>query len=90
MNLGRFILQKGVYRLFIHLLMIFQANEWAEDLDTDELRVFHVAKRHHPYHHWEPIHITTHREPLFDERLVYEGKHDKHTQVSMKFTGLHC
>lgn len=45
------------------------------------MKVFHSAKRHYPFHHWEPIHITTHDEPLFDERLVYEGKHDKHTQV---------
>ena len=50
-------------------------------MDTEELKVFTVAKRHGWFHHWEPIHITTHEEPLFDERLTYEGKHDKHTQV---------
>ena len=50
-------------------------------MDTEELKVFTVAKRHGWFHHWEPIHITTHDEPLFDERLTYEGKHDKHTQV---------
>ena len=46
-----------------------------------KMKVFHSTNRHYPFHHWEPIHITTHDEPLFDERLVYEGKHDKHTQV---------
>ena len=63
--------------------LISQATEWAEDLDTEELQVFTTAKRHPPFHHWEPIHITTHDEPLFDERLTYEGKHDKHTQVGI-------
>ena len=61
--------------------IIPKSKEWAEDLDTEELKVFTVAKRHSPFHHWEPIHITTHEEPLFDERLTYEGKHDKHPQV---------
>ena len=60
----------------------FQFEEWTKDVETTEMKVFHSAKRHYPFHHWEPIHITTHDEPLFDERLVYEGKHDKHTQVS--------
>ena len=63
------------------ICIISKSTEWAEDLDTEELKVFTVAKRHNPFHHWEPIHITTHEEPLFDERLTYEGKHDKHPQV---------
>ena len=51
--------------------IISKSKEWAEDLDTEELKVFTVAKRHGWFHHWEPIHITTHEEPLFDERLTY-------------------
>jgi len=47
----------------------------------DSLNVFHVAKRTPPYSHWEPIYIGTNDEPLYDERLSWEGRSDKMTQV---------
>ena len=53
---------------------------------TDELHVFHIGKRNPPFQHWEPIYIGTHDDPLYDERLSWEGRSDKMTQV---FFGFH-
>jgi len=44
------------------------------------VRVFHIGKRHKPYHHWEPIFIGTKDDPYYDERLSWEGRSDKMTQ----------
>ena len=52
---------------------------------ADELHVFHVGKRNPPYQHWEPIYIGTHDDPLYDERLSWEGRSDKMTQVCKFF-----
>ena len=51
---------------------------------TDEMRVTNIAKRHPPFNHWEPIYIGTNEDPLYDERLSWEGRADKMTQVSFK------
>ena len=49
------------------------------------MKVVDIAKRTRlGFRHWEPIHITTLDEPLFDERITYEGKHDKQSQVRNK------
>lgn len=58
-----------------------RAKEWMTAPVTPGLRVFHVGKRHKPYHHWEPIYIGTKFDPLYDERLSWEGRSDKMTQV---------
>uniref|UniRef100_T1JBZ4 Cytochrome P450 n=1 Tax=Strigamia maritima TaxID=126957 RepID=T1JBZ4_STRMM len=47
----------------------------------NRIKVFHVAKRHPPYHRWEPVYIGTHNEPSYDERLTWEGKQDKMSQM---------
>ena len=48
---------------------------------TDDLNVFHVTKRQGDYKRWEPIHIGTQDDPLYDERLSWEGKRDKMPQA---------
>ena len=53
------------------------------------MHVFHIGKRNPPYQHWEPIYIGTHEDPLYDERLSWEGRSDKMTQVSQYFNFLH-
>ena len=58
-----------------------KAKEWQNANETAELRVFHVGKRNGKFIHWEPIFIGTHADPLYDERLSWEGKSDKMTQV---------
>ena len=47
------------------------------------MSVVHVGKRQAEYNKWEPIYVGTHREPLYDERLSWEGKSDKMTQVRL-------
>ena len=40
-----------------------------------------VGKRTGKYQAWEPIFIGTHSDPLYDERLSWEGRSDKMTHV---------
>ena len=44
------------------------------------MNVLHVGKRIKPFQHWEPIYIGTNQEPLYDERLTWEGRSDKMAQ----------
>ncbi|GLH06332.1 uncharacterized protein GBIM_11816, partial [Gryllus bimaculatus] len=56
------------------------SKEWQAANITEGLHVFHIGKRIGYHVHWEPIFIGTNREPLYDERLSWEGKSDKMTQ----------
>ncbi len=51
------------------------------------METFHVAKREGRFHHWEPIYVGTHADPLYDERLTWDGRGDKMTQVPVLCTG---
>ncbi|KAL3276807.1 hypothetical protein HHI36_012170 [Cryptolaemus montrouzieri] len=59
-----------------------KSKEWQQQKETKggKLHVFHVGKRNGRFVHWEPIFIGTHSDPLYDERLSWEGKSDKMTQ----------
>ncbi|KAG5888110.1 hypothetical protein JTB14_023404 [Gonioctena quinquepunctata] len=57
-----------------------KAKEWQAANETEGFHVFHVGKRNGRFVHWEPIFIGTHADPLYDERLSWEGKSDKMTQ----------
>ncbi|XP_046473213.1 beta-1,4-glucuronyltransferase 1 [Neodiprion pinetum] len=57
-----------------------RSKEWQEAPETEGLHVFHVGKRTGAFVHWEPIFIGTNNDPLYDERLSWEGKSDKMTQ----------
>ncbi|XP_017763130.1 PREDICTED: beta-1,4-glucuronyltransferase 1 isoform X2 [Eufriesea mexicana] len=57
-----------------------RSKEWQETPETEDLHVFHVGKRTGSFVHWEPIFIGTNNDPLYDERLSWEGKSDKMTQ----------
>lgn len=67
-----------------------KSKEWMAANETDELSVFHIGKRTGYYVHWEPIYIGTHADPHYDERLSWEGKSDKMTQVSSCYTYAEC
>jgi hypothetical protein len=58
-----------------------KSEEWMAAPETTGLHVFHIGKRIDDFVHWEPIFIGTHSDPLYDERLSWEGKKDKMTQV---------
>ena len=42
---------------------------------------FRVGKRSGKFIHWEPIFIGTKSDPLYDERLSWDGRSDKMSQV---------
>lgn len=70
-----------------------KSKEWMAAPETTGLHVFHIGKRTGYFVHWEPIFIGTHSDPLYDERLSWEGKSDKMTQVRAShscFVTLHC
>jgi N-acetyllactosaminide beta-1,3-N-acetylglucosaminyltransferase len=46
----------------------------------NQINIFHTAKRKRPYQFWEPIYIGTNQDPLYDERLSWEGLRDKMSQ----------
>eukprot|EP00096_Caligus_rogercresseyi_P015408 TRINITY_DN7848_c0_g1_i1.p1 TRINITY_DN7848_c0_g1~~TRINITY_DN7848_c0_g1_i1.p1 ORF type:complete len:448 (-),score=121.69 TRINITY_DN7848_c0_g1_i1:197-1540(-) len=57
------------------------STEWMDKSHIqDKMSIFHTAKRVSPFQHWEPIYIGTHEDPLYDERLSWEGRSDKMTQ----------
>lgn len=57
-----------------------KSKEWQNVKQTEGLHIFHIGKRMGHFIHWEPIFIGTHVDPLYDERLSWEGKSDKMTQ----------
>jgi len=57
-----------------------KATEWPEHPVSPGMNVFYVGKRIQPFQHWEPIYIGTNQEPLYDERLTWEGRSDKMAQ----------
>ncbi|XP_042907894.1 beta-1,4-glucuronyltransferase 1 isoform X2 [Parasteatoda tepidariorum] len=57
-------------------------DEWVKTIpEEDSLGVFHSTKRQIPRTAWEPIYIGTNEEPFYDERLTWEGKRDKMSQM---------
>lgn len=65
------------------------SKEWQEAEETKGLHIFHIGKRISNFVHWEPIFIGTNSDPMYDERLSWEGKSDKMTQVQTKFCCAH-
>lgn len=55
--------------------------KWQEENETEGLGVFAAAKRTGRYKFWEPFYVGTNEEPLFDERLTWEGQSNKMAQV---------
>ena len=50
-------------------------------MTDSSLDVFEVTKRLGDQKWWEPFYIGTQDDPLFDERLSWEGERDKMTQA---------
>jgi len=65
-----------------HLVPKYQ--EWKDMPVKDNLDVSTVAKRRPPYisgKAWEPIYIGTNEDPLYDERLHWDGRAEKMSQA---------
>lgn len=56
------------------------SKEWLEENEND-MKIASSNKRTGVFHHWEPLYVGTKNEPLYDERLYWEGKSDKMTQA---------
>jgi len=56
-------------------------DQWLKTPGNGSLNVFRVTKRTRSRSSWEPLYIGTNAEPLYDERLTWEGKRDKMSQM---------
>ncbi|KAJ8919402.1 hypothetical protein NQ315_016495 [Exocentrus adspersus] len=54
---------------------------WMETDPGESVKPFLVTKREMPFHRWEPIYIGTKNEPLYNEKLSWEGLQDKMLQM---------
>lgn len=56
--------------------------KWIDSIPGDDsLNIFNVTKR--ISRTWEPLYIGTNAEPLYEERLSWDGKKDKMSQVKI-------
>ena len=56
--------------------------QWVKQVPTNNtLNVFRVTRRLRERNQWEPLYIGTNSEPFYDERLTWDGKRDKMSQV---------
>lgn len=60
-------------------------DKWLAQEETEGLHIFTSAKRTGFYKYWEPFYIGTSDDPLFDERLTWEGQSNKMTQVKKNY-----
>lgn len=59
---------------------------WIKEPPANEsaMNVFRATKRLRSRNQWEPLYIGTNAEPFYDERLTWDGKRDKMSQVSIE------
>ncbi|CAD6999228.1 unnamed protein product [Ceratitis capitata] len=55
-------------------------NEWVNSTDANELSLFSQTKREGKFRYWEPFYISDNQEPMFDERVTWEGQSNKRIQ----------
>lgn len=56
-------------------------DEWKETDPGNIIKPLLETKREQPYHRWEPIYIGTKNEPMYFEKLSWEGFQDKMLQM---------
>lgn len=54
-----------------------QAKKWVATPEKDGMSITNFGKRTGSYRRWEPIYISSNEEPMYDERLSWEGMSDK-------------
>lgn len=55
--------------------------EWINASESEGFHIFSTAKRQGTYERWEPVYIGTRTDPLFDERVTWEGTTNKMIQA---------
>ncbi|KAJ8965472.1 hypothetical protein NQ314_004117 [Rhamnusium bicolor] len=58
-----------------------EGDKWIKQRETKGLNIFSVGKREGPQLIWEPFFVCTQKEPLWDERLNWEGQGNKMCQA---------
>ncbi|XP_054155206.1 beta-1,4-glucuronyltransferase 1-like [Oppia nitens] len=57
-------------------------DKWIDVIsENNSLNIFRVTRRTRTRNYWEPLYIGTNDEPLYDERLTWDGKRDKMSQM---------
>ncbi|CAH1132186.1 unnamed protein product [Ceutorhynchus assimilis] len=60
---------------------VIESDKWVAAPETEGLGVFSVGKRIGPHIVWEPFYVCTQKEPLWDERMTWEGQNNKMVQA---------
>lgn len=60
---------------------VIDGTKWLSNAERDEIIVFASGKRQGKQVIWEPFFICTNNEPLWDERMTWEGQANKMSQV---------
>ncbi|XP_030383742.1 beta-1,4-glucuronyltransferase 1 [Scaptodrosophila lebanonensis] len=82
----KYLLRKGLAISF-HSRLCPECHEgprlkaWIAAKSSDVLNIFHVGQRIGSAIRWEPIFIGTQMDPVYEERLSWEGMSDKMTQA---------
>ncbi|XP_049822908.1 beta-1,4-glucuronyltransferase 1-like [Aethina tumida] len=64
-----------------HCHTVIGSDMWIKTKETPGLGVLTKGYREGKQKHWEPFFVQTHKEPLFDERIPWEGSGDRMDQV---------
>lgn len=54
--------------------------KWLITTNVETMEIIEVAKREDEFASWEPFYISDNREPMFDERVTWEGQSNKRIQ----------
>ncbi|XP_076252520.1 beta-1,4-glucuronyltransferase 1-like isoform X2 [Rhynchophorus ferrugineus] len=76
--------EKAVYfhrKVCMHCQKFPGLEKWKNSDPGDTIKPLLVTKREMPYNRWEPIFIGTKKEPLYNEKLSWEGYQDKMLQM---------
>ena len=57
------------------------AGEWIKASKQKKMKVLTTSRRIGAFYRWEPLFIGTNNDPIYDERLSWEGKRDKMTHA---------
>ncbi|XP_037824747.1 LOW QUALITY PROTEIN: beta-1,4-glucuronyltransferase 1-like [Lucilia sericata] len=60
--------------------LVPKQKEWVKANYSETLVVFTVGKRYDKFRQWEPFYISDNKEPIFDERVTWEGQSNKRIQ----------
>ncbi|KAM7352187.1 beta-1,4-glucuronyltransferase 1-like isoform 2-T2 [Cochliomyia hominivorax] len=60
--------------------LIPKQKSWLKANDSEDLEIFTMGKRQGSFGSWEPFYISDNKEPMFDERVTWEGQSNKRVQ----------